>query len=394
GGRGDQPRSPRDGPRAPLPRRPLLSAERLPDPRATAARAPGRHPGARALLRGSIRPADAPAHRDDPGRGARDHAAMGLAWQRPRAGQPHRTSDDPVAGPEARNTSRRARAYRVPSRAVEWHGNARSAGAGPHPRRRRGSELVDGRSAGCRCPPRDEADHAAVVDQEARDHEARQIAIRRQLNPASSPRAARRARERLAGASSPQCATLVSRCVPGRAVGNRRWRLTADMQSASGLEWLRDLTTACRRSADPNPDSGWSQSCFDFHAGGQDMVLRSTLLELVGGVSDYAETDAEIVATIVHLVNSGQVQLCGNFRGARFDLGAATSRWRPEGRTSWQLRHAHLDLGSPLDVWEHSDASFSWSLNAIQRYAHREQWESVFYALVLLGDSDPKGGSA
>jgi hypothetical protein len=50
------------------------------------------------------------------------------------------------------------------------------------------------------------------------------------------------------------------------------------------------------------------------------MVLRSTLLELVKAVSDYAETDAEIVATVVHLVNSGQVRLCGNFRGARFDL--------------------------------------------------------------------------
>lgn len=50
------------------------------------------------------------------------------------------------------------------------------------------------------------------------------------------------------------------------------------------------------------------------------MVLRSTLLELVKAVSDYAETDAEIVATVVHLVNSDQVRLCGNFRGARFDL--------------------------------------------------------------------------
>jgi hypothetical protein len=52
------------------------------------------------------------------------------------------------------------------------------------------------------------------------------------------------------------------------------------------------------------------------------MVLRSTLLELVEAVSDYAETDAETVATVVHLVNSGRVQLCGNFRGARFDLQA------------------------------------------------------------------------
>jgi hypothetical protein len=50
------------------------------------------------------------------------------------------------------------------------------------------------------------------------------------------------------------------------------------------------------------------------------MVLRSTLLELVEAVSDYTESDTETVATVVHLVNSGRVQLCGNFRGARFEL--------------------------------------------------------------------------
>jgi len=50
--------------------------------------------------------------------------------------------------------------------------------------------------------------------------------------------------------------------------------------------------------------------------------LRSTLLELVEAVSDSAATDTEIVATVVYLVNSGRVQLCGNFRGAWFDLDA------------------------------------------------------------------------
>ena len=50
------------------------------------------------------------------------------------------------------------------------------------------------------------------------------------------------------------------------------------------------------------------------------MVLRCTLLELVKTVSEYAEADTETVATVVHLVNSGLVQLCGNFRGVRFDL--------------------------------------------------------------------------
>jgi len=31
-------------------------------------------------------------------------------------------------------------------------------------------------------------------------------------------------------------------------------------------------------------------------------------------------TEAELIATVVHLVNSGAVRLCGNFRGARFAL--------------------------------------------------------------------------
>ena len=48
------------------------------------------------------------------------------------------------------------------------------------------------------------------------------------------------------------------------------------------------------------------------------MAIESTLLELVKAVSDCAETDTEVVATVVHLVNSGRVRLCGNFRGARF----------------------------------------------------------------------------
>ena len=46
----------------------------------------------------------------------------------------------------------------------------------------------------------------------------------------------------------------------------------------------------------------------------------TTLLDLVTAVRTYARTDAEVVATVVHLVNSGRVQLGGNFRGARFEL--------------------------------------------------------------------------
>ena len=55
------------------------------------------------------------------------------------------------------------------------------------------------------------------------------------------------------------------------------------------------------------------------------MAIRITMLELVMAVSESAANDREVVATVVHLVNSGMVQLCGNFSGARFDLDTVSS---------------------------------------------------------------------
>jgi hypothetical protein len=49
-------------------------------------------------------------------------------------------------------------------------------------------------------------------------------------------------------------------------------------------------------------------------------VLHITLLDLVQTVSDYASTEAEVVATVTWLINSGTVRLCGTFAGARIDL--------------------------------------------------------------------------
>ncbi|MCH7709588.1 MAG: hypothetical protein IH884_13960 [Myxococcales bacterium] len=40
-----------------------------------------------------------------------------------------------------------------------------------------------------------------------------------------------------------------------------------------------------------------------------------TLLELVSAVCDVTEDDREVVATVVHMLHSGEVRLCGNFRG-------------------------------------------------------------------------------
>ena len=38
----------------------------------------------------------------------------------------------------------------------------------------------------------------------------------------------------------------------------------------------------------------------------------------------YARSDNEVIATVAYMVNSGRVRLCGNFKGAYFDLDALT----------------------------------------------------------------------
>jgi hypothetical protein len=52
---------------------------------------------------------------------------------------------------------------------------------------------------------------------------------------------------------------------------------------------------------------------------------RSTLLDLVEAVTIYATSDAEIVATVAYLINTGRVRLCGTFAGARIDLSMLAS---------------------------------------------------------------------
>jgi hypothetical protein len=46
---------------------------------------------------------------------------------------------------------------------------------------------------------------------------------------------------------------------------------------------------------------------------------KSTLLDLIQTVSEFATTDDEILATVTHLINSGQVLLGGTFAGARIN---------------------------------------------------------------------------
>jgi hypothetical protein len=54
------------------------------------------------------------------------------------------------------------------------------------------------------------------------------------------------------------------------------------------------------------------------------MVRHVTMLDLVNAISEHAKSEAEVIATVVYLVNSGAVRLSGTFRGARFDLRCAT----------------------------------------------------------------------
>ncbi len=46
-----------------------------------------------------------------------------------------------------------------------------------------------------------------------------------------------------------------------------------------------------------------------------------TLLDLVAAVSDVSATEEEVVGTVTRLINSGKVNLVGNFRGADVRVG-------------------------------------------------------------------------
>jgi hypothetical protein len=55
-------------------------------------------------------------------------------------------------------------------------------------------------------------------------------------------------------------------------------------------------------------------------AEGTTMGSNVTLLDLVDAVAEYSRSEAEVIATVVYMVNQGHVRLCGTFKAARFDL--------------------------------------------------------------------------
>ncbi|MCZ6463765.1 MAG: hypothetical protein O7A09_05465 [Proteobacteria bacterium] len=46
---------------------------------------------------------------------------------------------------------------------------------------------------------------------------------------------------------------------------------------------------------------------------------QTTLLELVKVIGEVTQDEREIVATVVHMLRSGSVELVGNFRGSTAD---------------------------------------------------------------------------
>jgi hypothetical protein len=49
---------------------------------------------------------------------------------------------------------------------------------------------------------------------------------------------------------------------------------------------------------------------------------KTTLLDLVQTVSQFAKDDTETVRVVTHMINSGRVQLCGNFAGAKISYAS------------------------------------------------------------------------
>ena len=54
-------------------------------------------------------------------------------------------------------------------------------------------------------------------------------------------------------------------------------------------------------------------------------AAQYTLLELVQAIADVTDDEREIVATVIHLLASGQVRLCGNFRDEPIELILASA---------------------------------------------------------------------
>jgi hypothetical protein len=56
------------------------------------------------------------------------------------------------------------------------------------------------------------------------------------------------------------------------------------------------------------------------HDAETEVVVETTLLELVTTLGELTDDDREVVTTVVELLRSGRVRLVGNFRGQKIAL--------------------------------------------------------------------------
>jgi hypothetical protein len=59
------------------------------------------------------------------------------------------------------------------------------------------------------------------------------------------------------------------------------------------------------------------------------MSRDTTMLELVNALSAHTRSDDEVAASVVALVSSGAVRLCGIFKGTRFETSIGEPSWQP-----------------------------------------------------------------
>ena len=64
---------------------------------------------------------------------------------------------------------------------------------------------------------------------------------------------------------------------------------------------------------------------------------KTTLLDLVQTVGQFAKDDTEIVTVIAHMINSGRVQLGGTFAGAKISYASPLDVSPAWARPSLQL---------------------------------------------------------
>jgi|SoimicMinimDraft_4_1059732.scaffolds.fasta_scaffold325806_1 hypothetical protein len=96
------------------------------------------------------------------------------------------------------------------------------------------------------------------------------------------------------------------------------------------------------------------------------MTYDMTMLDLVNTVTGYARSEAEVIATVVLLVDSGAVRLCGNFKGMRFEDALCAVPSREGGvptvtgpSVSWAPTSAPARHSSTAPSWDKESCGFT-----------------------------------